>query len=59
MTGDIKKLGGIVEVDETFVGCKDKDKVRDKHGSGGTAGVGSNKSPYRRGHQKYPGLKTP
>jgi Transposase zinc-ribbon domain len=52
MTGDIKKLGGIVEVDETFVGGKDKDKVRDKHGSGGTAGVGSNKSPHRRGHQK-------
>jgi hypothetical protein len=42
MTGDIKRLGGIVEVDETFVGGKDKDKVRDKHGSGGTAGVGSN-----------------
>jgi hypothetical protein len=24
MTGDIKKLGGIVKVDETFVGGKDK-----------------------------------
>jgi transposase-like protein len=40
------KLGGIVEVDETFVGGLAKNKHIDKRGKGGgTGGVGSGKTP--------------
>jgi hypothetical protein len=38
------KLGGIVEVDETWVGGKDHNKLWDKR-SGGTGGAGSGKTP--------------
>jgi transposase-like protein len=43
---DIDQLGGIVEVDETFVGGLAKNKHKDKRGKGGgTGGVGSGKTP--------------
>jgi hypothetical protein len=43
---DIDQLGGIVEVDETFVGGLAKNKHIDKRGKGGgTGGVGSGKTP--------------
>jgi transposase-like protein len=42
---DIEKLGGIVEVDETFVGGLAKNKHKDKRGGGeGTGGIGSGKT---------------
>jgi transposase-like protein len=43
---DIDQLGGIVEVDETFVGGLAKNKHKDKRGKGGgTGGIGSGKTP--------------
>jgi transposase-like protein len=43
---DIDQLGGIVEVDETFVGGLAKNKHIDKRGKGGgTSGIGSGKTP--------------
>jgi ISXO2 transposase-like protein/transposase-like zinc ribbon protein len=43
---DIEQLGGIVEVDETFVGGLAKNKHKDKRGKGGgTGGIGSGKTP--------------
>jgi transposase-like protein len=46
MIADIGKLGGIVEVDETFVGGLAKNKHWDKRGKGGgTGGIGSGKTP--------------
>ncbi len=42
---DVEQLGGIVEVDETFVGGKARSKHIDKRGKGGgTGGVGSGKA---------------
>jgi hypothetical protein len=42
---DLDKLGGIVEVDETFVGGLAKNKHKDKRGGGhGTGGGGSGKT---------------
>ena len=43
---DIEQLGGIVEVDETFVSGLAKNKHKDKRGKGGgTGGIGSGKTP--------------
>lgn len=42
---DPDKLGGVVEVDETFVGGKVRNKHWDKRGPGGTGGEGSGKIP--------------
>ncbi len=46
---DIDQLGGIVEVDETFVGGLAKNKHKDKRGKGGgTGGIGSGKTEFVR-----------
>ncbi len=43
MIEDVAKLGGIVEVDETFVGGRDQNKHKDKRGGRG-GGIGTGKA---------------
>jgi hypothetical protein len=42
---EIEKRGGIVDAGETFVGGLGTSRHWDKHGGGGTGGVGSRKTP--------------
>jgi hypothetical protein len=42
---EFKKLLGIVEIDETFVGGKAKNRHKDRRGGSGRGGMGSGKTP--------------